>query len=146
MSKVIEFPFVDGSKEITIGSQVAFTNNNYNRGKTIHTDEVAKIGRSLIHLEGGRSFYIESGHEKADVCGSQIYSSEEAVLYMRKVEKMRLRLSDAFSYGYSKYSHHMSHKKIEECHKIIFKLCDSCEEPLDEHGGCDKCEETDGKN
>lgn len=139
--KVIEFPFRDGKKPMKVGDTVAFTNNNLSRGRTIFTEKVKKIGRGLIYLENDRAFYIDNGRERVSVCGSEIYSSEEAVLYMRKIEKMKRFLSDAFTYGFSRQEHHVTPEKIEKCYRLVFSTCDSCDEPLDQYGGCNNCEE-----
>ena len=73
--KQYAFNFRDGLKPIEVGSIVYVKGPN--RRDRFYDSKIKKIGRELIHLDCGRSFYFD-GSERSDFSYCSIWSSEQA--------------------------------------------------------------------
>lgn len=69
--------FKDGPKEVSPGMVVVFTNGQQGKHLRISEEQVEKFGRELVTV-GRRQFYLESGQEKSNYIGGQIFSSLKA--------------------------------------------------------------------
>ena len=94
------FQFRDGLKEIKVGKTVFLMNSN-RRNQGLKKDTIVKIGRTLIHLESGLSFYIETGMERSEYCRNQIYSCTLAFDHeklKKKWQKKIYQMANVFTF------------------------------------------------
>lgn len=102
MSKAKLFNFRDKYSPVEVGQRVLVVNCN-RRGDPAEL-VIEKVGRSLIHLNNGMSFYF-NGSERSDYGHNTIYSSQEG--YDMELERRRIssHIESEFRYiGGHKYS------------------------------------------
>jgi len=99
------FKFRDGTYEIVEGIAVYIKNcNSENVRKTF----VSNIGRTLVHLECGLSFYIEDGIERSDYSHNFIYYTERG---FRNEEEARTKAIEISSRIYG--------TPLNKCNEIL---------------------------
>lgn len=113
------FNFVDGKKPVKVGQQIYMSKR---QGWGAGNKTIEKIGRKLIHLCDGSSFYLTGG-ERSDYCHSSLYSSEKVFQEIKEFESKRDAISKAFDWSRIKK---ISKEDIEAVYDIVkkYEVCD----------------------